>query len=100
MDPSPPAESRELLGLSGLRARPPERVPIRTRSVGVTQAGWRMEIHCDRGPGAILLVECAGQSYHRGEGILLGWTQEQLASLYEALRPGTGAEPHDSLQLG
>jgi hypothetical protein len=100
MDSTPPAEAKELFGLSGLSAQPPERVPIRTRSTSVTQSGWRLEIRCDQGQGAILLVESGVESYRRGDGIFLGWTQEKLASLYDELLPKTSEQTHDSPQLG
>ena len=38
--------------------------------------------------------------YYRGEQILLGWAQERLAFLYEALLPRPDQNPFETLQLG
>jgi len=100
MDSPQPAGTTALFGLTGLSADPPERVPIRMRSAGVTQSAWRMPVRCDQGQGAILLVESGAESYRRGEGLFLGWTQETLASLYDALLPKTSEAPQEPLQLG
>lgn len=95
----PPAGQTELFGLSGLSAKPPERVPIRVRSSDCTLSGWRLEVASDQGAGAIVLVETEAR-YYRGEQILLGWAQERLASLYEALLPRPDQSPFETLQLG
>ena len=95
----PPAGQTELFGLSGLRAKPPERVPIRVRASDRTLSGWRLEVASDQGAGAIVLVETEVRCY-RGEQILLGWAQESLASLYEALLPRPDQSPFETLQLG
>lgn len=98
-DSKPPSD--ELFGLSGVRAKPPERCPIRMRSSSVTQSGWRLEVRCDQGTGAIILAEAGLQeTYHRGEGLFLGWPQERLASLYEALRPHASEPAFEPPQLG
>lgn len=107
-DPSPTTEAappadpmKERFGLTGIAAAPPQRVPIRTRSTNVTQAGWRMELRCDQGRGAVVLAETSpGETYHRGEGLFLGWPQDSLAALYEALRPRADDAPLDTPQLG
>ena len=95
---TPPAGQAELFGLGGLSAGPPERVPIRVRS-SLTLSGWRLEVTSDQGAGAIVLVETE-RRYYRGEGVLLGWTQERLASLYEALLPRPDKRPFETPQLG
>ncbi len=100
MDSPQAAGKMEPFGLTGLSADPPVRVPVRTRSTRVTQSAWRLPIRCDQGQGAILLVESGAESFRRGEGIFLGWTQEKLASLYDALLPKTSEAPPDPLQLG
>jgi hypothetical protein len=67
-----------------------ERGPVRMRESGVTHAGWRMELDSDQGEGAITLIETtAGQPFFRGQGVCLGWEQEDLSMLYHSLRaPG------------
>ena len=66
----------------------------------MTRAGWRLEVECAQGRGAIVLAEAsAAESWHRGEGILLGWTQEKLAEVYQALTRRDDPEA-DSPQLG
>jgi hypothetical protein len=69
------------------------------RSSDRTLSGWRLEVLSDQGAGAIVLVDSEPR-YYRGEQILLGWTQERLASLYEALLPRPDQEPFETLQLG
>jgi hypothetical protein len=108
MDPSSPSEApspadamKERFGLTGIAAEPPRRVPIRTRSMNVTHSGWRLEVRCDQGPGAVILAETSpGESYHRGEGLFLGWPQDTLAALYEALRPRADDASFETPQLG
>jgi hypothetical protein len=67
-----------------------ERGAVRMRESGVTHAGWRLEFDSDQGEGAITLIETsAGQSFFRGQGVCLGWGQEDLSMLYHSLRaPG------------
>src|SRR5262245_40688761 len=87
-DGNDPPEPGAVVGLTGLQADPPERVPIRVRSSSATLSAWHRSITSDQGRGAIVLVEPRpGESYYRGEGVLLGWTQERLATLYAALLP-------------
>lgn len=95
----PPAGQTEFFGLSGLSAKPPERVFIRVRLSDRTLSGWRIEIASDQGAGAIVLVDTEAR-YYRGEEILLGWAQERLASLYAALLPRPEQNPFETLQLG
>jgi hypothetical protein len=97
----PKEQETELFGLTGLRAQPRERVPIRTRASGVTTSAWRLEIASDQGTGAIVMVEASpGESYYRGEGQFLGWAQERLAALHDALRPRSDQPSIDLPQLG
>lgn len=84
MEPKIPVRSRE-------------RVHIRTRESGVTLSAWRAEVESPR--GAIVLVETANRSFYRGEGALLGWTQEKLAELWRSGLPEPEPEP-DMPQLG
>jgi hypothetical protein len=77
------------------------RSPIRTRESGVTHAAWRMEIDSDAGSGAITLVDAATRlPFYRGEGLFLGWTQEQLAETYQRLLAPDNERPFDVMQLG
>lgn len=83
-----------------LTVRSLERASIRTRESGVTHAAWRMEIDSDAGSGTITLVEGGGVPIHRGEGIFLGWTQEQLAETYQRLLAPDTEPPFEVMQLG
>lgn len=75
-----------------------ERVPIRTRESNVTRSAWRMEVDCDEGAGAITIVDDA---FYRGEGLFLGWPQEELAAAYANAQKRDDAEPSfELLQLG
>jgi len=84
------------VGLTGIAARPLERVPIRRRGSQVTTAAWRLELTCDQGAGHVTRVEgTAGETYYRGDGLLLGWDQERLAELYRVLTAPAKGEPPD-----
>lgn len=74
-----------------------ERVAIRIRESGVTLAAWRTELAAGR--GAMVLVEIGGHPIYRGEGALLGSSQEKLADLWRASLPPHEPEP-DMPQLG
>ena len=72
-----------------------------TRDTEATQSAWRMEIESDAGRGAIMLVDLpGGQAVFRGEGALLGWTQDQLAEAFHKLRPTPDEPPLELQQLG
>jgi len=90
----------ELFGLTKLRARPPERAPIRTRESGVTQSAWRIAVECDQGTGAVVRAEVGTQQAYRGDGIFLGWPQDKLAAVYAALVAQRDEPPFDLPQLG
>jgi hypothetical protein len=108
MTPDPGASRTEakeqataLSGLTSLHAGPRERVPIRTRASGVTTSAWRLEIAADQGTGAIVIIEVSPQeSHYRGEGLFLGWTQERLAAVHDALWPRSDEPGFDLPQLG
>jgi hypothetical protein len=96
-----PSEHTDILGLTGIRAKPPERTSIRTRTSNVTLSAWRLEIVSDQGNAAIVLVEGeAERALYRGEGALLGWSQERLAAAYRALLPGSDGPDLETPQLG
>ena len=74
-----------------------ERVPIRTRESNVMRSAWRMEVSCDEGAGAIVLVDDA---IYRGEGFFLGWPQEELAAAYASAQKQDDEPPFELMQLG
>ena len=78
-----------------------ERAPIRTRESGVTHSAWRMEIDSHAGSGTITLVDATGGSpFYRGDGLFLGWTQEQLTETYQNLLAPDDEPPFELMQLG
>jgi len=96
-----PDPATPLSGLTNLRAAALERSPIRTRESRVTLSGWQLSVESDQGKGAIVLVEAGpGKARYRGEGVFLGWTEEQLREAYESLRPRTSESPLETQQLG
>jgi hypothetical protein len=91
---------KDLAGLTNAAKRALERVPVRTRESNVTRSAWRMEVACDAGSGGITQLD---DGIHRGDGFFLGWPQEQLAAVYEALlHDGETSDepPFETLQLG
>ncbi len=96
-----PVEPREVAGLTGVLAMSLERVPIRLRSASITFSAWRLELQADQGGGAVLQVDDpAGTTWYRGEGVLLGWPQDALAAVYQALLPQPDGSTDDRPQLG
>lgn len=94
-------EPSEIAGLTGVLAMSLERVPVRVRSASITFSAWRLELHTDQGAGAVLQIdELAGATCYRGEGVLLGWPQEALSAVYQALLPRPDGSTDDLLQLG
>ena len=75
-----------------------ERVPVRTRESNVTRSAWRMEVQCDEGAGAITLLD---DNVYRGDGLFLGWPQEELAAAWnEAQKKPDEEPPFELMQLG
>ena len=74
-----------------------ERAPIRTRESNVTRSAWRMEVQCDEGLGTITLVDDA---FYRGEGLFLGWPQEELAAAHASVQKHDDEPPFELMQLG
>jgi hypothetical protein len=95
-DPSPDSA---LEGLTGARADAPARTPVRTRESGVTQSAWRLDVDSDRGAGWIVRLD-GGETLYRGDGVLLGWSQERLAAAWNALLPRVAEAEPDPPQLG
>src|SRR5476651_734553 len=56
-----------------------------------TVNGWRMEIECREGKGAIVLADARGRKQYSGSGILAEvfaeWSQEQVDAMYQSLIP-------------
>ena len=65
-----------------------ERVALRLRESAFAQPAWRMTIVSEEGSGAITLVGAPAGDFFRGEGIFLGYTQDQLRKMYDSLHAG------------
>jgi hypothetical protein len=84
--------------LTNAVVRSMERVPIRTRESNVTRSAWRMEVDCDEGAGAITFVD---DVFYRGDGLFLGWPQEELAAAWTNAQKKPDEEPpFELMQLG
>ena len=95
---APPAAA---IGLTDPRALSLSRFAIRTREDGVTRSGWRLEVACSEGLGAIVSIDAGSDTTHyRGEGVFLGWPRERLEAAYQALRPVDSEPPFELSQLG
>jgi hypothetical protein len=60
-------------------------------------------VTCDQGSGGIVRLETStGQPLYRGDGLFLGWSQERMAEVYQALSrpPGGDGSDLELLQLG
>jgi hypothetical protein len=80
-----------------IEVRSRERIAIRIREGNVTLSAWRTELAGSR--GAMVVVEIGGRSIYRGEGALLGSSQEKLAELWRASLPPSEPEA-DNPPLG
>ena len=47
--------------------------------------GWRMEVRCEQGKGAIIMPDSGKQ--FRGNGVFAGWLQEHLSAVETLLLP-------------
>ncbi len=95
-----PTVSLDAAGLTALRTESLRRVPLCTRQATSHRPGWRLDLACTQGQGAIVIAEVSpSETWLRGEGILLGWPQEKLAELHAALTAGE-AEGNVGPQLG
>ena len=83
--------------LTNPAVRSMERVPIRTRESNVTRSAWRMEVVCDEGAGAITMID---DHFYRGEGLFLGWSQEDLAAAHASVKKQDDEPPFELMQLG
>ncbi len=68
-----------------------ERIPIRTRESAVTLSAWRVQFE----RGAVVLVEINGRPIYRGEGALLGLSQERLGEIWQSSLPQVAPEPEN-----
>ena len=67
----------------------------------MTLSAWRLSVASDEGEGSIVRVDVsAGATFHRGEGIFLGWSEKRLASAYDALRPVPEESRFELQQMG
>lgn len=88
-------------GVTNARALSLDRFPIRTRESSVTLSAWRLCVACDEGDGAIVRLDApSGEALHRGEGVFLGWSEQRLASAYNALRPVPEESGFELQQMG
>jgi hypothetical protein len=95
------AEPKSIAGLTNVQRGEMHRVALRLRTATVTLSGWRLELKSVEGHGAITRAENGTTSYYRGEGVLLGASQERMAELWRALTAAAGEPESDSgLQLG
>jgi hypothetical protein len=95
------ADPIELQGLTSVLRTQLARVPVRMRESKITFSGWRMETTSGQGGGAIALVDLPSGPAYRGEGTFLGWPQETLAAVWQALANPPSTEPPFELpQLG
>ena len=84
-----------------LVGHPLERVNVRSRGSQVTRSAWRLEASSPAGSGSIVLLELsAEESFYRGDGIFLGWSQDRLAGAYQALAPKSDEPEPELPQLG
>ncbi len=93
-------EPKDVAGLFAARSESLRRVPIRTRESGSTLSAWRLELVCNEGRGAVVLVEAGAQAHARGEGVLLGAAQDRLREIYAALTAQDEAPHAETPQLG
>lgn len=88
-------------GLSNPRAISLERFPVRTREGSTTRSAWRLSVSSDQGEGTIVFVEASpAETFYRGDGMFLGWTQERMAAAYQALLPKPADDGFATQQMG
>jgi hypothetical protein len=88
-------------GLTNPRALSLERFLIRTRGGAATQSAWRLSVDSTEGQGTIIFIEVSPvETFYRGDGVFLGWTQERLEAAYQALLPKPDEPAFEVHQLG
>jgi hypothetical protein len=79
---------------AGLEVKSRARASIRARESGSTLAAWRVDLALPGGSAAIVYADLgANRAWYRGEGSLLGETQERLAALWTECLPTDDPEP-------
>ena len=101
MDSPEETASSPLESLTNPRVQSFERFLIRTRGGVATQSAWRLSVTCGEGDGAILFIEIGpDEAFYRGEGVFLGWSQQQMGAVYRLLLPKSEDPPFEIPQLG
>ena len=78
-----------------------ERVPVRERGASLTRSAWRIAVTADEGVGTILRLEGTdGTVVHRGDGLFLGWSAEEMAAAWEVLAHSDAPPDPEFMQLG
>ncbi len=83
---------------SGVRSL--ERAPIRIREIGTTVSAWQLIVDSERGSGTITLIDVGGKPVYRGDGVFVGWSQEQLTAEYRRLNKPPDEPTFEVPQLG
>ena len=95
------AELKDVAGLVQAKSEAMRRVPLRLRNGTVTIAGWRLDLSCQQGHGAITQAEGSSQAtWLRGEGLMLGMPQKSLHEIWAALTAHEAASGDSGPQLG
>jgi hypothetical protein len=95
------SENEGLPQLKNATRKSLERVQTRLRANPITSSAWRLEVESSDGIGSITLIDVSPtQSCYRGEGLFLGWTQEELATAYKSFLPPADASAPELPQLG
>jgi hypothetical protein len=82
------------MATAGLEVKSRGRIHIRARESGSTLAAWRLELTLAEGPAAVVLADLGpNRTWYRGEGALLGATQEKLAALWTECLPDVDPDP-------
>jgi hypothetical protein len=82
------------MATAGLEIKSRGRIHIRARESGSTLGAWRLELTLSQTLAAIVLADLGtNRAWYRGEGALLGATQEQLAALWLECLPTDDPEP-------
>ena len=77
-----------------------EAMNARCVSLEHVRGAWRMQIQCEKGDGAILLVDSGSRVTYRGEGIYAKSSQKDLEATYQSLVPKDEGSPSHTQQLG
>ena len=74
-----------------------QRAAVRLREGEAILSAWQMVIDSPQGAGTITLLD---SGFFRGDGAFLGWSQEQLAKLYQSLNVPPDEPKFELQQLG